>query len=533
MKKIWRSFFLLIIAVIVVVSSLNIVSFAAGNTVLGINNKSPKVGDTVVITVTIRANEAMYATEAYLSYDKSVLKFENGTSANTDGDKIKIVGTPGGNDNQSYNLNFTVIAAGKSGITVSDASYVGQDMVSVTGSSFTLTVEEDVTSSTPSDTPSDTTSTPPSSNANLASLKVSGGTLSPKFDANTTSYTVTVANDVKKTTITATTADKDAKINGAGNINLNIGDNKRIITVTATDGTKKVYNLIIKRLSDEEPDDTSSDSTTSENPSEPSDPYAVMIDGVLYRIQTDLSGLTPPIGYNQTEIAYNGVTIPVYTDSGSKMMLYSLKSDSSEGDAQLYIYDSVKKQFKKIEFIETNDRFYIFTDLEKNVSAPSGFYEKHIEIEGKQIKAFAYKDNLLRDFYVVYCYTDGKYEYYRYDSKEQTLQRFPEFAPVISEETDAPVSSNDSEDAGLLEKFSALPENGKIVIIAIIIAAVSIIALIILLVIFIINRRDEDYKEGAFSTEDYGYDYSVDDAVPFDTVTKDITDTNTTEPQDE
>jgi len=252
MKKIWRSFFLLIIAVIVVVSSLNIVSFAAGNTVLGINNKSPKVGDTVVITVTIRANEAMYATEAYLSYDKSVLKFENGTSANTDGDKIKIVGTPGGNDNQSYNLNFTVIAAGKSGITVSDASYVGQDMVSVTGSSFTLTVEEDVTSSTPSDTPSDTTSTPPSSNANLASLKVSGGTLSPKFDANTTSYTVTVANDVKKTTITATTADKDAKINGAGNINLNIGDNKRIITVTATDGTKKVYNLIIKRLSDEE-----------------------------------------------------------------------------------------------------------------------------------------------------------------------------------------------------------------------------------------------------------------------------------------
>ena len=45
--------------------------------------------------------------------------------------------------------------------------------------------------------------TNPSSDAGLASLSLSAGTLSPEFDADTATYSATVANDVAEVTVTA------------------------------------------------------------------------------------------------------------------------------------------------------------------------------------------------------------------------------------------------------------------------------------------------------------------------------------------
>ena len=88
---------------------------------------------------------------------------------------------------------------------------------------------------------------PLSSIATLSSLSVSAGTLTPTFDPETTSYTVTVTNSVSSITITATATDAKATVSGAGTKTLAVGANSFNIVVTAENGTTKTYTVVVTR----------------------------------------------------------------------------------------------------------------------------------------------------------------------------------------------------------------------------------------------------------------------------------------------
>ncbi|PKN25690.1 MAG: hypothetical protein CVU65_07985 [Deltaproteobacteria bacterium HGW-Deltaproteobacteria-22] len=90
-----------------------------------------------------------------------------------------------------------------------------------------------------------------SMDADLATLTVSTGTLTPAFDASTTSYTVTVPNAVTTLTVTATAADSWASVEimPAQPMALVEGINGATVTVTAESGAQKVYTVVITRLS--------------------------------------------------------------------------------------------------------------------------------------------------------------------------------------------------------------------------------------------------------------------------------------------
>jgi gliding motility-associated-like protein len=94
--------------------------------------------------------------------------------------------------------------------------------------------------------------------ANLSALGLSTGMLSPVFSANTTSYNVSVANNVSSVTITPAAEQSDAKIhvNGSlvnsgiasGIILLNLGSNTISTVVRAQDGTTtKTYTITMTR----------------------------------------------------------------------------------------------------------------------------------------------------------------------------------------------------------------------------------------------------------------------------------------------
>ncbi|MGC9942288.1 MAG: cadherin-like beta sandwich domain-containing protein, partial [Verrucomicrobiota bacterium] len=96
----------------------------------------------------------------------------------------------------------------------------------------------------------------PSSNANLASLVLSSGSLSPAFAEATTSYTDTVPDTTSAITVTSTLADPTATVtvNGnavtsgtaSGSIALSAGANTITIVVTAQDGiTTQTYTLTV------------------------------------------------------------------------------------------------------------------------------------------------------------------------------------------------------------------------------------------------------------------------------------------------
>lgn len=97
-----------------------------------------------------------------------------------------------------------------------------------------------------------------SDNANLSTLIVSQGTLSPEFDPNVDSYAVNVANNVTSLDLTATVADTGKatlKVDGviqnsaqSKTVTLNPGENTVIAEVTAENGiVKKEYTINIVR----------------------------------------------------------------------------------------------------------------------------------------------------------------------------------------------------------------------------------------------------------------------------------------------
>lgn len=93
--------------------------------------------------------------------------------------------------------------------------------------------------------------------ADLATLSVSAGTLSPKFNSDTLAYTVATQHATSSTTVAAIVAETTAKLkingqdvpNGQASpaIDLKVGDTEIPIVVTAPDGTVKTYKVTVRR----------------------------------------------------------------------------------------------------------------------------------------------------------------------------------------------------------------------------------------------------------------------------------------------
>lgn len=89
-------------------------------------------------------------------------------------------------------------------------------------------------------------------NANLSKLQINQEGLTPNFNKDKTNYCVTVSDKVGELKITAEPEDLNAKVSIVGNTELKNGDNKIDITVTAQNGNKKVYTIIVTKTSDPE-----------------------------------------------------------------------------------------------------------------------------------------------------------------------------------------------------------------------------------------------------------------------------------------
>ncbi|MBL9130646.1 MAG: choice-of-anchor D domain-containing protein, partial [Verrucomicrobiaceae bacterium] len=88
-----------------------------------------------------------------------------------------------------------------------------------------------------------------SSNADLASLTLGIGALTPAFAANTTSYTSIQTDTTTSLAFTATAVDTNATLSGSTSpLALNVGSNTLTVIVTAEDGvTTKTYTVAVTR----------------------------------------------------------------------------------------------------------------------------------------------------------------------------------------------------------------------------------------------------------------------------------------------
>ncbi|MDU0203119.1 cadherin-like beta sandwich domain-containing protein [Paenibacillus sp. MAH-36] len=169
-----------------------------------------------------------------------------------------------------------------------------------------------------------------SSNADLSALGVSRGSLNEIFAAGTTSYTLSVANNVETMTVTPTTADAGASVTVKGqtvqsgqasaDIAL-VGVNRIEVVVTAVNHTTKTYTIDVTRISNNAllADLSVDQGTLTPNFSNSQLHYQVEVPNTVSGLNMLLVKAEPSETITVTGATYSSVTGDVYTYSASNL----------------------------------------------------------------------------------------------------------------------------------------------------------------------------------------------------------------------
>ena len=438
-----------------------------------------EIGKTVSIPINYTAEKSLFAVEVNIGYNSSVLRLDSvsGVSA---GDVQNHNGTvkfidddfSNGSKKASYTLNFTAIAAGNSNVSISVNGSDGEQEFTATASAAVRVIKPK-----------------PSSNANLASIKLSDGSLSPAFNANTTNYNVTVKYSVEKITITGSIADGGATYIGGGTFDLKVGDNSRTLTVTAADGTRKSYTVNIKRMTEEE-------TKAAEDEARNAHPLLVTIGGKDYTIVNDEDEISVPKGFEISTATRREKEVVVLSDKQGKYQLFWLVDENKENGA-FYTRDDNDK-FTRVNFIKAGGKMYIIEPFDIEYGLPEGYVEADRVIDGEEIDVYGFTNEAFKDFYIVKCYVDGHSAYYCFDSAETTMQRAFAFEEALKAAANAPADSQEEGNPG----SSIFASNDAVTIVFILVAAVLVLIAVVVIAIIVTANKKRYYDDDFVSIAD-------------------------------
>lgn len=227
----------------------------AANVVIALSASTVSVGNNVTATISVSGSD-ISAYTIYVSYNSSVLQYNSASGSaivNGGGGTVTASGTSAG----SFSISFTAIANGSGSITTSgsDVYDINGNAISISHAGATVTV---ATASNNGDTNNgnatteagETTETTEddgrSADCDLASLQVSPGTSTPAFSADRTTYSLQVDEDVTSVVVSASAADGNATTSVSGANSIQKGKNTVRVTVTAENGAVKVYTINVQ-----------------------------------------------------------------------------------------------------------------------------------------------------------------------------------------------------------------------------------------------------------------------------------------------
>ncbi|MBE5964833.1 MAG: hypothetical protein E7252_07920 [Lachnospira sp.] len=206
-----------------------------------------RAGDTITLTFTVSDN-GKYALEGTLDYDSTKLTL-NSISSLREGWEVER------NDNTliAYDNNMTNPLGTNTNVFQAvfkvNANVTAGTNLSVSIKNITSTTGS-VQNSLGTVTYSVTVAKPLSQDNTLSALSVDGCTLSPTFAPNTTTYSIgEVDYSVSTLNVKATKSDANATVTVSGN-RLAVGANTVTVTVTAENGSVKVYKINVTRKQD-------------------------------------------------------------------------------------------------------------------------------------------------------------------------------------------------------------------------------------------------------------------------------------------
>ena len=379
------------------------------------SDPSVTVGEQVSVKMKIASsdNTALGASDVRLQYDSSALQFLSGTSANGGAGSIRVIGAME-SENQTtftFTLKFKALKAGTSNIKVTsqevyDANsqvvtidHVGSSAVKVTAP---VTYSKDAT---------------------LSGLTISPGELTPAFSADVTEYTATVGADVEKLTVSAPATHDKASVSVSGNEGLQIGENTITCKVKAEDGeTTKTYTILVTKteeLPTESAGETSAPVTSGGS--------ATNVEDGNWQVAASFDASLLPSGFSVTEFTYDGQAVQAAADAKGNVLLY-MTNESGEGD--FFLFDPTSNILAPYVTVRMAEKQIIVLPPEQipdDITLPEGFAECTIDIGSHTVHGWIWnsKTEDVPEYCIVYGQNDeGERNFYRYDQKEMTMQRY-------------------------------------------------------------------------------------------------------------
>lgn len=415
----------IIVSVCMLTILMGISVFAASGSV-NVSSASGNVGDTVTINASVSsASGAIGSASVFLNYDPSALEFVGGSGdTNGGGGSVSYASVGDGSASSlGFSMTFRILKAGTHGISGSAEAYNWDEeamSMSMGGGSVTGNAPAPVPAPVPSSKPEPKPEEKPqeekdkekeekkeekkddkSKNAKLSSLQVRPGKIEPAFSSDQTSYKVVVSKDTKEVSITATAEDSKATVSVSGGKDLKPGANTASVVVTAENGEKQTYELIIQCGEEKESE--------------------IKIDGKVYHLSDEFKDEEIPVGFERTKKVIKNQESVVLTRDKGKLIVACLAGD--EGKKELYLYDEKKDEFYPFLQIKVSDGKYIIpVAMDEKMELPQGYKKVTLKLQDKEIQAWQGKD---KDFYIIQAVNDeGIIGFYRYDAKENTYQRY-------------------------------------------------------------------------------------------------------------
>ncbi len=227
--------------------------------------------------------------------------------------------------------------------------------------------------------------------ARLLDLSIQGYNIN--FNKDKTNYSISIQPTVNSINIKATPISKYAKVSGIGVKKITgDGDIFKVISISET-GVKKEYTINVSIID--------------------SDPINVEIDNKKYTVVKTSRNLIQPLNTETSTIKINNYEIPSFINEKAKLTLVGLKDE--DGNIKYGIYKD-----NKYELYNENKSNEL--SLFINNKELKGYNKKDIKINDNTYEGYELDDR----FVIVYAMNlnNGEYNYYKYDTKENTFQYY-------------------------------------------------------------------------------------------------------------
>ncbi len=467
MKKQLLSFFSVLLLLF---SMTSFFAHAATGTVsLNASTSSVKVGDSVTITITYTST-SVGGGIALLEYDDNVFGFESlsGSGGTYNSDAAGLIKYTFADSSRKSSYSFSCTFKAKQAGSCK-FQLTSQELITFDEEPFTVGVQS-VTVSAMNPTLS--------ANANLASIKPSAGTLTPKFSASVTNYTITVPYTTTSLSLSATAQDKNAKIAVSGKNALAVGKNTQVITVTAPNGSTKKYTVVINR---------SANQATATTTAPQEDPLEVEVNGVLMTVSDTQAEATLPEGFSWSPITINDITVTAAVNETSGLTLVHL-TNALDKTSAFYIYNEAEETFHLFCPLAVSGGEYTLLDIPAGFVPPAGAVVNKHTFGTIERSVYTFEDAALEDILLVYATSPaGKTGLYVYDTVDGSMQLYREITVAADNEPQPEPAPS-----GAFAQF--ITQHRQIILVCA--AALGGVALLIaaLVLVLITTRKDKECK---------------------------------------